>query len=77
MNFRDERASGVNDPERPILGLLANRGRHTMRAEYEYGSVRNVIDGLDKDGAAAAQLLHNVGVVNDFMVDINGCTVSL
>jgi hypothetical protein len=42
-----------------------------MGAEYEHGAVRNVIDGLNKDGAAATQLLHNVGIVNDFMVDIN------
>jgi hypothetical protein len=46
-----------------------------MRAEYEYGAVRNLIDGFNKDGAAAAQLLHNVGIVNDFMVDINGRAV--
>ena len=75
MNFCDQRASGVNDAERPVLGFLANRGRHTMSAEYEHGAVGNVIDGLNKDGAAAAQLLHNVGIVNDFMVDINGRAV--
>jgi hypothetical protein len=46
-----------------------------MRAEYEYGAVRNLIDGFNEDGAAAAQLLDNVGIVNDFMVDINGRAV--
>jgi len=75
MNFCDQRASGVNDAERPVLGFLANRGRHTMSAEYEHGAMGDVIDGFNKDGAAAAQLLHNVGIVNDFMVDINGRAV--
>jgi hypothetical protein len=46
-----------------------------MSAEYEYGAVRNVFDGFNKDGAAAAQLLHDVGIVDDFMVDINGRAV--
>jgi hypothetical protein len=46
-----------------------------MRAEYEYGTVRHIADSFHEYSAAAAQLLNYVGVVNDFVVDINGRAV--
>jgi hypothetical protein len=75
MDFGDERASGVNDAEGAVLGFLTNGGRHTMGAKHEYRAVRNVIDRLYEDGAATAQLLHDVGVVHDFVMDVNRSAV--
>jgi hypothetical protein len=46
-----------------------------MRAEHQYGTVRHIADSFHEYGAPATQLLDNVGVVNDFVVDINGCAV--
>jgi len=46
-----------------------------MRAEHQYGTVRHIADSFHEYGAAATQLLNNVGVVNDFVVDINGRAV--
>jgi hypothetical protein len=76
MNFGDERASGVNDSERACLGLIADRGRNSVCAEDENGAVWNFFDGFDENGAAAAELLHYISIVYNFVVDVDGITIS-
>ncbi len=46
-----------------------------MGAENQHGAVRHFLDGFDKNRAAAAQLLHNVRVMNDLVVHIDGCAI--
>jgi hypothetical protein len=75
MNFGDEGAGGVDDAERALLGFIAHGGRDTMSAEDKDGAGRDFGDGLNEDGAAAAELLDDVGVVHNFMVDVNRSTV--
>src|SRR5262249_3804690 len=77
MNFGDQRASGIDDFERACLGFVANGRRNTMRAKNENGAMRHVFDGLDKDGAATAQLFYDISVVDDFVMDVYGSAVGL
>jgi len=77
MDFGDKGAGGVNDLERAVFGLVADGRRHAVGAEDEDGAVGDFADGLDKDGAAAAQLLDHVGVVDDLMVDVHRRAVGL
>ena len=42
-----------------------------MGAKHEYGADRNFADGLDKNRAATPQLVHDVAVVDDFMVNVD------
>jgi myo-inositol-hexaphosphate 3-phosphohydrolase len=76
VNFGDERASCVNDSERACLGLIADRGRNSVCAEDENGAVWNFFDGFDENGAAAAELLHYISIVDNFMVDVDRITIS-
>ena len=77
MDFRDQRAGGIDDPQIPLFRFDPHARRDAMSAEYQYGSYWNLFDGLDEDGAAAAQLVYDVAVVHDFVVDVDGISVSL
>jgi len=46
-----------------------------VRAENKNRAVRNFVNGLDKNGATAAKLFDDVGVVHDFVVHIDGISV--
>jgi hypothetical protein len=46
-----------------------------MGAEDQHGAMRYVGDGLDKNRSAAAQLLDYIGVMHDFVMDVNGRAV--
>ncbi len=80
VNFGHQRAGGVNHfqlARLARLGFLANRRRNAVGAENQHRAVRHFLDGLDKDGAAAAQLLHYIGIVDDFVMHVDGRAVSL
>ena len=46
-----------------------------MSAEDEDGAMRNFFDSFDENGATAAKLLYNIGIVDDFVVNIDGIAV--
>jgi hypothetical protein len=46
-----------------------------MGAENEDRARGNLRDGLNEDGATAAELLDHVSVVNDFVMNVNGRAV--
>src|SRR5262249_44930517 len=76
MNFGDQRTSGVNHFEFARFRFVTDGRRHTVGAENQDCAVRDFFDGFDKDGAASAQLLNHVSVVDDFVVHIDGGAVS-
>jgi hypothetical protein len=71
MHLSDQRASRVDHFQRAVLRFLAHRGRHAVGAEHQHRAVRHVLDGLHKNRPAAAQLLHHVGVMHDFVMDVD------
>ncbi len=72
MNLGDQRAGGINDAECALLSLFADAGRNAVGAEDEYCAFGNLRDGFDEDGAAVAQLLDDIAVMNDFVMDVDG-----
>ena len=75
MDLGDEGAGGVDDFERASLGFVANGRRNTVSAEDENSAMRNFFDSFDENGATAAKLLYNIGIVDDFVVNIDGIAV--
>ncbi len=75
MNFGYQRAGGVNHTQFAFLRFGAHARRHAVGAEDEDRAYRNFVDGLDENSAAAAQLVHNVAVVHDFVVDVHRIAV--
>src|SRR5262249_16059764 len=75
VDLGDERASGVDDFEGTRFGLFADGGRNAVCAEDENRAVGNFFDGFDENGAAAAELFHDIGVVDNFMMDVDRVAV--
>jgi hypothetical protein len=71
MHLGDEGASCINHTKRAVLGFLANGGRNAMGTEDQDGIGRDFFNGFDENGAAAAELFHNVGVVDDFVMHVD------
>ena len=44
-------------------------------AEDQHFAFRDFFDGLDEDGATAAELIHHVAVVNDLMMNVDRVAV--
>src|SRR5207249_6991028 len=72
MNLGNQGAGGVNDFKGPRFGFVADSRGHAVGAKNKHRAGRNLLNGFDEDSAAPAQLLDNVGVMNDFMVHIDG-----
>ena len=77
VNFGDQRAGRINHFERAGLSFIAHRRRNAVGAENEHRTVRNFLDGFDKNRAAAPQLFHNVGVMDDFVMHIDRGAIGL
>src|SRR5262249_10323542 len=77
VHLGDERAGRVDHFEGALLGFVTNGGRNAVSAEHQDRAVGHVFDGLDENRAAATQLFHNVRVMNDFVVNVNGSAVGL
>jgi hypothetical protein len=44
-------------------------------AEDENGAMGNFFDGFDENGTTAAELLDDIGIVDDFVVNVDGIAV--
>ena len=75
MYFCDQRAGSIDHSQRASLGFIANPGRHAVGAEYQHRAMRNFVNRFDENRAAAAKLLHNVRVMNNFVVYIDRVAV--
>ncbi len=77
MNFGHQRAGRVNHAQLAFLRFGAHSRRNAVRAENQHRADRHFLDRLDKNRAAAAQLIHHVAVVHDFVVHVDRAAVSL
>ena len=77
MHFRYQRTGGVNHAQLALLRFGANARGHAVGAENEHRADRYFFDGFDENGAAAAQLVHDVAVVDNFVMDVHRIAVGL
>src|SRR5271156_4003538 len=77
MYLRHQRASGIDDAQLPFLRFRADARRHSVSAENKHSAYRNFLDRFHEDCATAAQLIHHIAVVHDFMMNVNWTPVSL
>ena len=71
MHLGHERAGGIEDIERPALGLLLHHARHAVGAENHRGAVRHLVQFIDEYRADGAQAIHDVLVVDDFVAHVD------
>ncbi len=77
MNFGDQRTGGVNHFKIASPSVVAHGRRYAVSAENDPRPGRNLVQFLDKDRARAAQLIHNVPVMDDFLANINRRAVQI
>ena len=76
MDFRDERAGGVENEQIPGPRRGRHRLRHAMRREHNWGAgIRDFVQFFDEDGALGFEALHHIAVMDDFMAHIDGRAV--
>ena len=77
VDFRHQRTGGVDDVQFAGGGRLFHIAGNTMRTENRDGPQRNLIDFANKNSAAFAQLIDDVGIVNDLVAHIDRGTVEI
>jgi hypothetical protein len=77
VDLGDQRTSGVNHFQRTRLSLVADSGGNSVGTEDQNGTVGNFVDGFDENGATATELFDHIGVMDDFVMDVNGVPVGL
>ena len=70
MDLGDERAGGVDDAQRAILGAVPFAGRDAVRAEDDALAGGHLVEALDKNRAFAFERLEHEAVVNDLMAHV-------
>ena len=71
MHFGDQRTGGVKHIEAAFIRLLPNGLRHTVRAEHQGCASGHIGQVFDEDGTFGLEVVHHIGVVHDFMADID------
>ena len=77
MHFGDERTGGVVHAQATRLGFRADRLRNAVRAENDRVAGRHFLELLDEDRALLAQILDDIGVVDDFVAHVDRRAVQL
>ena len=72
MNLGDQRAGGIKNGEAPSLCLCLHGFTDAMRAEHQGGPGRDIAQFFNEDGALCFEIVHHIGVVNNFMTHIDG-----
>ena len=71
VNPRNQRANSVDDPEVTRPGPLEVFRRGAVGREHYQRTLGDLLDVFDGDGAAAFQVVHHVGVVDDLVFDVH------
>src|SRR5262249_39143349 len=75
--FFHKRAGGINNgSEFFFLRLLPDGWRNAVRAEDQFCSGGNFVDGLNEAHAALGKIPYHVNIVNDFVKDIDRRTMA-
>ena len=78
VDLRDERAGRVDRLQAALGGVGVDRGRHAVGGEHRHRALGDrVVELLDEDRAAGAQLLDHVLVVDDLLAHVDGRSVQL
>jgi hypothetical protein len=77
VNFRHERAGGVEHIQPARLRIAFDALRHAVRAENRDRAVRDFVEFFDETGALTAQILDDVPVMHDFVTHVHGGAVPL
>jgi hypothetical protein len=72
VNFGDQRAGGVNDPQVFASRHLSDGRRNAVRTEDDRCAVGHFVQFVDEDDAPLSELLHDEAVVDDFLAHIDG-----
>ena len=71
VDLGHEGARGVDHPQAAPVGLPPHLRRDAVGAEDHQMPVRHLVQLLDEDGALAAKLLNDEGVVDNFMANVH------
>jgi hypothetical protein len=77
MDFRDQRAGGVNNPSFPQMAFLAHFRGNPVGAVDNSFPFRDFIHAVHENRALGLQILYYETVVDDFLADVNGRPKSL
>ena len=71
VHLGDQGAGGI-DHRQPALGRQGfDALRHPVGREHGHGARRHVVQLIDEDGAAGAQVFHDIAVVHDLVTDVD------
>ena len=71
MHLGNQRAGSIQIDHVAALRFGGDRFWHTMGGEYDGKVFGHLVQFLDKDRALAAQFIHHIFIVNDFMAHID------
>ena len=77
VHLGHQRTGGVHHAQTPCSRFLAYGRGNPVSAEDEQAAVRHLCQVLHETGAAGAQLVHHVPVVNDLVSDVDRWAVSI
>src|ERR1700691_1906092 len=75
MDLGDQRTGRVDNFQGAVLGFLTDGWRYAVGAEDEHCAMRDVLDGLEENRSAAAQVLDDVRVMHDLVVALDRLAV--
>jgi hypothetical protein len=75
MDFRHERARGVNHAQLALLRFRTHSRRNTVRAENQNCALRHLTNRFHENRAAPPQLIDNVTIVDNLMMHVHGLAV--
>ena len=77
VDFGDQGASGVNHEQFSGGGFFTHSRGDTVGAENDARSFGHFGQLFDENGTRAAQLFHDVAVVDDFLPDVDGRAIKI
>ena len=77
MHLGDQRAGGVDHRQAALGGELLDRAGDAVGAEDGHRAGRDLVELVDEDRAAGAQILDHVAVVHDLVTHIDRRAVFL
>jgi hypothetical protein len=72
VDLGDQRAGGVMHGQGAGAGFGLHMGGDAMGGKDRHRAIGHIVEVLDKHGALGPQTVHDMGVVDDFMADIDG-----
>ena len=71
VDLGHQRASGIEHLQAARLGFFAHRLRDAVRRKHQRVAWRDIIEVFDEDRALAAQVVDDIGVVDDLVAHVD------